>query len=232
MARRRFKLWRFLFVDIPIAFVALSVLWVLVLKWVPVLVTPLMVSRSIEYRSSPGFHTHKKWVPYSRISPWLAKAVIAGEDNKFFTHKGFDWDEIDNALQDHRAGKKLRGASTISQQTAKNVFLLPARSFLRKGFEAYFTVLIEWIWGKERILEVYLNVAEMGLGIYGAEAAAGQFFGCHASELTRRQSCLVAACLPSPLNHNPVNPGPYTSSRAGSISSLIGKLSYPAWLNH
>ena len=170
------KKWlaKLLLIKLPLAFIAVTVLWVLMLKWVPVWVTPLMVSRSIEYRSDEDFRTHKKWRRYEKISPEMAKAVIASEDNLFAEHNGFDWKEIRKAIEDHKKkGKKLRGASTISQQTAKNVFLWPSRSFVRKAFEAYFTILIEWIWGKERILEVYLNVAEMGKGIYGAEAAAG-----------------------------------------------------------
>ena len=179
--------WSLLY-KIPLALIALSVLWVLVLKWVPVWLTPLMISRSIEYRSDDRFRTQKRWRRIEHISPELAKAVIAGEDNRFFIHKGFDWEEIDNAIEEHRRGGRRRGASTISQQTAKNVFLLPSKTWVRKAFEAYFTVLIELIWGKERILEVYLNVAEMGLGIYGAEAAAKAHFGVTAANLSRQQS--------------------------------------------
>jgi monofunctional biosynthetic peptidoglycan transglycosylase len=221
--------WSLLY-KIPLALIALSVLWVLVLKWVPVWLTPLMISRSIEYRSDDRFRTQKRWRRIEHISPELAKAVIAGEDNRFFIHKGFDWEEIDNAIEEHRRGGRRRGASTISQQTAKNVFLLPSKTWVRKAFEAYFTVLIELIWGKERILEVYLNVAEMGLGIYGAEAAAKAHFGVTAAKLSRQQSCLLAACLPNPIARNASNPGPYTRSRASDISNLIPKLAFPEWL--
>ena len=154
-----------MFIKLPVAFVVITVLWVLMLKWVPVYVTPLMIQRSVQYRNDKSFHTRKTWVSYDRISPELARAVIASEDNLFDTHSGFDWKQINKAIDDHERGKKLRGASTISQQTAKNVFLLPSRNFVRKGLEAYFTVLIENIWGKRRIMEVYLNVAEMGRGI-------------------------------------------------------------------
>ena len=224
---------RLLLVRIPLAFIAITVLWVLILKWVPVLVTPLMVSRSIEYRSDDDFRTHKKWRSYEKISPELAKAVIASEDNLFAEHNGFDWKEMRKAIDEHKKkGKKLRGASTISQQTAKNVFLFPTRSFVRKAFEAYFTVLIEWIWGKERILEVYLNVAEMGKGIYGAEAAAQEIFGKSASELTRRESSLIAACLPNPIDRHAGKPSQYVSKRAGQIRTLIPKIAYPEWINH
>ncbi len=221
--------WSLLY-KIPLALIALSVLWVLVLKWVPVWLTPLMISRSIEYRSDDRFRTQKRWRRIEQISPELAKAVIASEDNRFFIHKGFDWEEIDNAIEEHRRGGRRRGASTISQQTAKNVFLLPSKTWVRKAFEAYFTVLIELIWGKERILEVYLNVAEMGLGIYGAEAAAKAHFGVTAAKLSRQQSCLLAACLPNPIARNASNPGPYTRSRASDISNLIPKLAFPEWL--
>ena len=156
-----------------------------------------------------------------KISPNLAKAVVASEDSRFYTHKGFDWVEIKNAVDAHQKGKKLRGASTISQQTAKNVFLLPGRSWVRKGLEAYFTCLIEWIWGKERILEVYLNVAEMGRGIYGAEAAAEHLFTTRASKLTRKQAALIAACLPNPLQRTANKPTPYLLKRAADIQRYM-----------
>ena len=179
------RLCRLLLVKLPLSLIALSLVWVLVLKWCPVLVTPLMVQRSIAYRSDKEFRTRKVWKPYREISPELARAVIASEDNLFEKHHGFDFKAIKDARREAKDGKRVRGASTISQQTAKNVFLLPHRNLVRKGLEAYFTVLIEAIWGKERILEVYLNVAEMGKGVYGAEAAARYHFDIPASELTR-----------------------------------------------
>ena len=221
-----------MFIKLPVAFVVITVLWVLMLKWVPVYVTPLMIQRSLQYRNDKSFHTRKTWVSYNRISPELAKAVIASEDNLFDTHSGFDWKQINKAIDDHERGKKLRGASTISQQTAKNVFLLPSRSYVRKGLEAYFTVLIEFMWGKERIMEVYLNVAEMGRGIYGAEAAATQLFGKRASKLSRRESCLIAACLPNPLKRNASRPSGYVNARATEIEKLEYKLAYPDYILH
>lgn len=233
--RDGFRKWiaKLLLIKLPLAFVAVTVLWVLMLKWVPVWVTPLMVSRSIEYRNDDTFRTQKKWRRYERISPEMAKAVIASEDNLFAEHNGFDWKEMRKAINDHKTkGKKLRGASTISQQTAKNVFLFPSRSFVRKAFEAYFTLLIECIWGKERILEVYLNVAEMGKGVYGAEAAARAFFGKNASELTRREASLITACLPNPIDRHADRPSQYVSKRAGQIRSLIPKIAYPEWIEH
>lgn len=227
------RLLKMFLIKIPLIFIALSVLWVLILKWVPVWVTPLMISRSIEYRSDENFHTSKKWRSYEKISPELAKAVIASEDNLFAEHNGFDWKEIRKAIDEHRnKGKKLRGASTISQQTAKNVFLFPSKSFVRKGFEAYFTILIECLWSKERILEVYLNVAEMGKGIYGAEAAAQEIFGKSAADLTRREASLIAACLPNPIQRHADKPSAYVSKRAGQIRALIPKIAYPEWINH
>lgn len=233
--RDGFKKWlaKLLLIKLPLAFIAITVSWVLLLKWVPVMVTPLMISRSIEYRDDESFRTHKKWRSYDNISPEMAKAVIASEDNLFAGHNGFDWKEMKKAIDEHKnKGKKLRGASTISQQTAKNVFLFPSRSFIRKAFEAYFTVLIEWIWGKERILEVYLNVAEMGKGIYGAEAAAQAFFGKSASELTRYESSLITACLPNPLERHADKPSQYVTRRAGQIRTLIPKIAYPEWIDH
>lgn len=221
----------FVLVKLPIAFVLITLLWVTALKWVPVYFTPLTIQRSIQYRNDKEFDSVLRWRSYKNISPEMAKAVIASEDNRFDAHNGFEWPAIAKVLKEHREkGKKLRGASTISQQTAKNVFCLPTRSFIRKGFEAYFTFLIEKIWGKERIMEVYLNVAEMGKGIYGAEAAARHYFNKHASELSTREACLIAVCLPSPLTRNPAKPTKYISSRATSIASLEKKLWYPAWV--
>ena len=227
------RVLKLLLIKIPLIFITLSILWVLILKWVPVWVTPLMISRSIEYRNDDSFHTHKKWRSYDNISPELARAVIASEDNLFAEHNGFDWKEIRKAIDEHKnKGKRLRGASTISQQTAKNVFLFPSRSFVRKGFEAYFTVLIELFWSKERILEVYLNVAEMGKGIYGAEAAAQEIFDKSAAGLTRREASLIAACLPNPVQRQAGKPSAYVSRRAGQIRALIPKIAYPEWINH
>jgi monofunctional biosynthetic peptidoglycan transglycosylase len=162
----------------------------------------------------------------------MARAVIASEDNLFDKHSGFDWKAIKQAQKEYESGKRRRGGSTISQQTAKNVFLLPHRSMVRKGFEAYFTVLIEFLWSKERIMEVYLNVAEMGKGIFGVEAAAEHHFGTSAAKLTRRQSCLIAACLPNPQKRNAGKPSSYISRRAGDIAALESKIGYPDWVYH
>jgi len=164
-SRKKNRFWRFLFIKLPLAFIAFSLLWVSLLKWVPVWVTPLMLRRSIEFRDDKEFRTSKDWVSLDEISPKMIKAVIASEDNLFPEHKGFDTTAIKQALKEREKGKRHRGASTISQQTAKNVFTFCTRTWARKGFEAYYTFLIEKIWGKERIMEVYLNVVEMGKGV-------------------------------------------------------------------
>ena len=225
--KKGFKFFRWLFLYIPLWFVAITVLWVLVLRWVPVYVTPLMVVRTCQNWDDDSFVTHKRWQPMEKISPNLAKAVIASEDARFFSHNGFDWIEIDKALDAHRKGKRLRGASTISQQTAKNVFLFPGRSWVRKVFEVYFTFLIETFWGKERILEVYLNVAEMGRGIYGAGAAAEHLFCTRASKLSSRQASLIAACLPNPLVRKANAPSAGVRKRAADIRAMMGTVALP-----
>lgn len=224
------RFFKFLFVKLPLALIIISVLTVLALKWVPVWVTPIMVSRCIEFRSDPDFHTVKEWCPLEDISPELMKAVITSEDNLFCEHDGFDRKAIRQAMQEKKEGKRVRGASTISQQTAKNVFTLHKRTMWRKGVEGWFTILIEKIWGKERIMEVYLNVAEMGKGVYGAQAAAQAYFGKDASALTRREAAALAACLPNPLGRNPAKPSSYVSSRAAQISRMIPNISYPDWI--
>lgn len=217
---------------LPVAFFAITFIWVLLLKWCPVVITPLMISRAIEFRKDTSFHTYKKWTSYKNISPELSKAVIASEDDLFASHNGFNWKAIKYAWKNNQKGKKVRGGSTISQQTAKNVFCGNRRTWIRKVFESYFTVLIELIWGKKRILEVYLNVAEMGKGIYGAEAAAGQLFGTTAAKLTKRQACLIAACLPAPLKRNAAQPSLYISGRAYKIASLENNIEFPSWIYH
>lgn len=176
-------------------FIIATFFWVLIYKWVPIPVTPLMTIRYIE-GTAPVFE--HDWEPISNISKHLQLAVICSEDQKFVHHKGFDIAAIEKAWEQNLAGKNLKGASTISQQTSKNVFLWPSRSWIRKGFETYFTFLIEFLWSKERILEVYLNSIEMGNGIYGAQAAAQYWFGKEASKLSRYEAAAIAAILPNP----------------------------------
>ena len=225
------KILIFLLVKLPIAFVVLSLALVLFYRFVPVLVTPYMVIDAIENRGTEDYHLRHKWVRLERISPQLRMAVIAGEDQRFMEHNGFDVTEVRKMLKDHREkGKRIRGCSTISQQTAKNVFTFCTNTALRKGMEAWWTFLIEKLWGKERILEVYLNVAEMGLGVFGAESAAQTYFRKPASGLNRPEASLIAACLPNPVAYRVDKPSEYVLKRRNSISSSIGKLAFPEFV--
>ncbi len=179
---------------------AISVIWVLLYKWLPVPVTPLMAIRAYQQNEKQQeLVWEHDWVSMDNISKNLQLAVICSEDQKFEKHNGFDVQAIEKVIRNTSEEKKLRGASTISQQTAKNVFLWPRRSWLRKGFEAYFTFLIEQLWSKERILEVYLNSIEMGDGIYGAEAASKFWFNKSASKLSKLEAAAIASILPNPL---------------------------------
>jgi len=193
-------------------------LWVLLYKVVPPPITPLMIERLVQGRG-----LDHRWTPMDRIAPAMVRAVIASEDSGFCEHHGFDVNAIEKALKHNevRPGK-IRGGSTISQQTAKNVFLLPERSWVRKGAEAWFTVLIETIWGKRRIMEVYLNSVEMGPGVYGVEAAARRDFHKPAAILSVAEAGRLAAILPSPLKWQAVHPGPYVRKRTGSIEARSG----------
>jgi len=186
--------FKFIF-KLLLALFIFSIAIVVIYKWVPVPFTPLMV---IRYFENPEEDIKHDWVSMANISGHLQKAVIASEDQNFPIHSGFDFKAIKKAMEDNRNGRKIRGASTISQQTAKNVFLYPGRTWFRKGLEAYFTFLIEMIWGKERILEVYLNSIEMGQGIYGVEAASLHWFGKDASKLGAYEAAAIAAVLPNP----------------------------------
>src|SRR5690606_5534098 len=178
----------------------------------------LMTKRLYEqFRDDRPLKLEKSWRSLNNISPLLPSAAIAAEDQGFLQHNGFDWAAIQRAWKQNQKGGKMRGGSTISQQVAKNVFLWPGRSYVRKGFEAYFTVLIELFWGKKRIMEVYLNVAEMGIGVYGAEAAAWYYFDKPASELSRYEAALIATILPNPTEYPVRNPGPYVSRRARQV---------------
>lgn len=191
---------------------------VVVYRWLPVGITPLMVIRCAnQIAEGEAPRLRHKWVKMEEISPNLIVAVVASEDQKFLDHHGFDFEAIEEAVDEQMAGGRRRGGSTISQQTAKNVFLWPESSWLRKGLEAYFTVWIELVWGKERIMEVYLNSIEMGDGIYGAEAVAVANFGVRASDLTKSQCALIAATLPNPLRFSSKEPSNYMLKRQASI---------------
>jgi len=177
------------------------------LRFVPPLGSALMLERWVEARAAGrSFRLRYDWVPTRRISPALRRAVVASEDQRFFEHRGFDWRSMQSAVGAWWDGERLRGASTISQQVAKNLFLWPGRSFLRKGLEAWLTLWIEFLWPKQRILEVYLNVAELGDGVFGAEAAARRYFGRSAAGLAAHEAALLAAMLPSPRRASVANP--------------------------
>ncbi len=206
---------------ILIWFFILSAGSVILLRFVPVYFTPLMGIRCAQQAfSGEKLKLKHKWIPLEEMSPKMPMAVIASEDNRFPDHHGFDLIEINKAIKERERGRH-RGASTISQQTAKNVFLWPSSSWIRKGFEAYFTVLIELFWSKERIMEVYLNSIEMGDGIYGVEAVAHEHFGKKASELTAGECALIAATLPNPLKYNSAHPSRYMLKRKSQILRLM-----------
>lgn len=208
--------------NLVIIFFATSFISTIIYRFVPVYYTPLMIIRCFEQAFEGKKVTlHHKWVPLENISKHLPMAVIASEDNRFVSHWGFDFKAIEQATREYQDGKRKRGASTISQQTAKNVFLWPESSWLRKGLEVYFTGLIEVCWSKERIMEVYLNSIEMGDGIYGAQAAAENKFNTTAKKLSRGQCALIAATLPNPIRFDSANPSRYMLKRQGRILRLM-----------
>jgi len=195
-----------------------TLLAVLAYKWLPVPATPLMAIRLYkQFTEGEKLRLVHNWVPLDSMSEQLPLAVMASEDQLFPDHHGFDFKQIKEAVEERQSGGRARGASTISQQTAKNVFLWPGHSWVRKGLEAYFTVLIEVVWGKERIMEVYLNSIEMGRGLYGAEAVAQDHFGCSCAVLSRQQCALIAASLPNPLVMDSSNPSRYMLRRQAHI---------------
>ena len=213
---------------IILLFFLLSVLSVIVLRYVPVYFTPLMGLRLVEQiGDKKSLKLHHTWVGYDDISHNLKIAVVASEDQLFYEHKGFDKKQIQKAIEESEKGKRRRGASTISQQTAKNVFLWPRSSWFRKGLETYFTVLIEFFWSKDRILHVYLNSIEMGDGLYGAEAVAQHHFNTSADKLLQTQSALIAATLPNPLRFSSKNPSPYMYKRQTHILRQMRNIRLP-----
>ncbi|MBD0836768.1 monofunctional biosynthetic peptidoglycan transglycosylase [Aestuariibaculum suncheonense] len=198
-------------------FMVITFAFVVLFKWVPVPVTPLMVIRYFEQDSEKRTFWKHDWESIDNISKNLQLAVICSEDQNFLNHNGFDIEAIEKAFEYNKKGKRVRGGSTISQQTAKNVFLWPQRSWLRKGLETYFTFLIEVIWSKERIMEVYLNSIEMGKGVYGAEAAAQYWFKKPAARLTQYEAAAIAAVLPSPQRYKASPASPYIQGRKAWI---------------
>ena len=220
MKKTIFNKIKIVLLGIVVAFFASTILSVFVLRWVPVWYTPLMFIRlSQQAGAGQKLTLHHHWVPLEDITPSLSTAVMASEDARFLEHHGFDYKAIEHAAMrnmKHPEKQKL-GASTISQQTAKNVFLWPGRSWVRKGFEVYFTFLIELMWSKERIMEVYLNSIEMGDGIYGADAVAEHHFNTTADKLTKAQCALIAVSLPNPLRFNSARPSGYMLKRQSRI---------------
>jgi len=209
-------------------FFALTFFWVIALGFINPPITWLMIQRGFEMKAQgKGFKIEKDWLAYGEISDNLKKAAIAGEDGTFLQHWGFDTKAISQAIEKNKSGKPLRGGSTISQQVAKNVFLWPKRSWLRKGLETYFTILIEIFWSKKRILEVYLNVIEMGQGVYGAEAASQYYYHKSGKSLSKRQAALIIAILPNPRQWDARNPSNYVNRRASSIARYIDHYKIP-----
>ncbi len=214
------------------AWIALTVIAVAMLRFVPPLTSAFMAQDRLDARleGRRDFTLRYRWVPWDRVSGTLPIALVAAEDQKFPFHHGFDLDAIQSVLAKAEDGERMRGASTISQQVAKNLFLWRGRSFVRKGLEAYFTVLIEALWPKRRILEVYLNIAEFGEGTYGAAAASERFFRITPDRLDARQSALLAAVLPNPVRLRVDKPSPYVLRRAAWIQRQASQLGGAAYL--
>jgi len=214
--------------------VLVSIAMVLLLRFMDPWTSSVIVNERVSswFDDRPGaLKVQRQWRDYERISPQLALAVVASEDQRFPDHNGFDFKQIQKAMDEAGRGGRSRGASTISQQVAKNLFLWNGRSYLRKGLEAWFTLLIETLWPKQRILEVYLNVAEFGRGIYGAEAAARTVFRKPARNLNRAEAARLAAVLPSPRRYSAVNPGPYVQRRQREIEAQMAALGGTAYLS-
>lgn len=218
--------------NVVLLFLMSSVGAVVIYRFVPIPFTPLMLIRLVEQASEgKEFKCSKDWVGYDEISPSMPLAVVASEDQQFYYHHGIDPEAIKKALEynEKKKGKRLRGASTISQQTAKNVFLWPSRTYVRKALEVYFTILIELLWSKERILEVYLNVVETGDGIYGIEAASQAYFRKPAIKLSRSQAALIATALPLPLKRRADRPTPYMIRRKAWVLRQMNNLGSIDW---
>lgn len=213
-----------------VAFFGSTILAVVLLRFIPVYFTPLMFIRCAQQMAEgESLKMSHHWVPLEDMSPHMPVAVMASEDQRFLIHHGFDFEAIESAVEHNMKGGRKRGASTISQQTAKNVFLWPGRSWVRKGFEVYFTALIEMMWSKQRIMEVYLNSIEMGPGIYGVDAVARENFGKDARDLFRSECALIAATLPNPLKFSSKSPSAYMQKRRRQIEHQMRFIpSFPA----
>jgi len=213
-------------------FVAASFVAVLLMRWIDPRTSAFMLESRIAAaaRADRGYRTDYRWVDFDEISPHVAIAVVASEDQKFPRHTGFDFDAIADALEDSADGGPMRGASTISQQVAKNLFLWPGRSFVRKAIEAYFTVMLEALWPKRRILEVYLNVAEFGPGVFGVGAASARYFGKPPGRLDREEAARLAAVLPAPRQLHADRPSAYVRSRTARIAQEMSRLGGAGYL--
>lgn len=210
------------FLKFAMWFGIVSIASVILFRWLPVPITPLMLIRCVEQKTEgKSMRLQHDWESLDNISPKLQLAVVCSEDQNYLKHYGFDFKAIEKAFQNNESGKRIRGGSTISQQTAKNVFLWPGRSYIRKAFEAYFTLLIELFWSKERIMEVYLNSIEMGDGVYGAQAAAQFWFKKNANKLTKDESAAIAAILPNPRVYKANPPSAYIAKRKAWIKTQM-----------
>lgn len=219
------RLFKYLLKLVLFGFFGVTILWVLLYRFVNPPITLLMIDRGFERKSAgKDWKIDKTWVPFDQISINIKKAAVAAEDQLFLEHHGFDLTAIERAIEKNQHSNKLIGGSTISQQTAKNVFLWPGRSYIRKAFEAYFTMLIEALWSKERIMEVYLNVIEMGDGIYGIEAASQEYFKHPAKTLTKKEASLIAGVFPNPRKWSPVKPTKYIRHRSYLIMKNMARL--------
>ena len=221
------KIKRFIILTL-VAFCTMSTSWVLLYKWAPVKWTPLMLKRTVQNIGEKGYRNTRTWMDLEDISPVMVRAVMASEDGRFMEHWGFDLKELIKMKKEHKSkGKKIRGCSTISQQVAKNCFTFCGHSWWRKGFETYYTVLIELFWSKERIMEVYLNIAETGKGVFGVEAAAQKYFGRSAAKLNTHQAVSIACVLPNPLKRNPKTVSQKNQSKYNITYKRTGQTAYP-----
>ena len=221
------KIKRFIILTF-VAFCTMSTSWVLLYKWAPVKWTPLMLKRTVQNIGEKDYKNTRTWVDLEDISPVMVRAVMASEDGRFMEHWGFDLKELVKMKKEHKSkGKKIRGCSTISQQVAKNCFTFCGHSWWRKGFETYYTVLIELFWSKERIMEVYLNIVETGKGVFGVEAAAQKYFGRSAAKLNTHQAVSIACVLPNPLKRNPKTVSQKNQSKYNITYKRTGQTAYP-----
>lgn len=230
--RPRWRRWRNWLLALPLLFAAASVLQVLALRFIDPPLTTTMALRYAEAwgEGDWGFRLHYQWRDLDQIAPSVPISLVAAEDQRFPLHRGFDLQAIERARDHNARGGRLRGASTISQQVSKNLFLWQGRSYLRKGLEAWYTVLIELLWPKSRIVEMYANIAEFGDGVYGVQAAAQRFWGKDAAGLSPEQAARLAAVLPAPRRYDARSPGPYVQRRAAWIQRQARQLGGPAYL--